>query len=261
MLHLTASSKYNKTPLSIMTQILSRFFRGILFQLWFTLCSQKQRVETQNGMQLILHPHRARLNIHKDGRGTQELFSLAVFYVGWFFGSWLLLWSRSYCNDPLPAPAVNLLAFTWKKQAKPKPPAEWQKPFPFVYDCHQQHRGSESSSTSHHLSWPFTIKRWLIYSILNPSLLSLHITNTLLTLKEAQGNSPRCTLAMSLHCHQCVQPQGHPKTLHIASAEADPTPERSDAVLTGDGSASDHWHLQHACCTRVPGSLKILWYK
>lgn len=59
ILHITTSSKHNKTPLPIMTQIPGRFFKGILFQLQFPFCSQNQRQETQNGRQVNLHLRRA----------------------------------------------------------------------------------------------------------------------------------------------------------------------------------------------------------
>lgn len=65
-----------------MTQILSRFFKGILFQVWITLCSQEQRQETQNGTRVILHLHRARLNIKGWQRDIGGTLLLGVF-LGW----------------------------------------------------------------------------------------------------------------------------------------------------------------------------------
>lgn len=145
MLYLTASSKYNKTPSSsIMTQILSRFFKGILFQVWITLCSQEQRQETQNGTRVILHLHRARLNIKGWQRDIGGTLLLGVFFrlVGCFFES------SSYCNDPLPAPAVNLLGFYMKKASKTQT-TSWMAE---AFSPHQKHRRLESSSSYDHLS-------------------------------------------------------------------------------------------------------------
>lgn len=64
-----------------MTQIPSRFFKDILFQLYITLCPQEQRQETQNGTQVILHPHNARLNIQGWQRDTGG--TLLGIFLGW----------------------------------------------------------------------------------------------------------------------------------------------------------------------------------
>lgn len=113
---------------------------------------------------------------HRRDTPSWQFFRL----VGCFFGS------SSYCNDPLPAPAVKLSELLHEKN-KQNPNHQLNGK---SFSPRQNHRRSEPSSSYDHLSWSFTIKRWLIYSILNASLLSIQITDTLLTLREAQVAVP-----------------------------------------------------------------------
>lgn len=145
-----------------MTQILSRFFKGILFQLWVLKKTETKDTKwnTSNSA-----PSQSQAQ-HTQGwqKDTGDLLPGGFFrLVGCFFGS------SSYCNDPLPAPAVNFLCFYMKKaskiqttcwMAKALPPCIWLPP------------ETQRIRTKLKL-WPplltTYIRRWLIYSISNPA--------------------------------------------------------------------------------------------
>lgn len=163
--------------------------------------------------------------------------------------------SSSYSSDALPAPAVYLLGHLHKKRNPNKIQiTSWTvKAFaPCLWLPRETMRIRIKSNSRKPFLTIYHQKTADVSSI--QSQLAIHITDTLwvpllpasiLVLKE--GNSPMCRLARSLHCQQYGQPQRHPKTLHIANAEADASPECSDALFGDPGSAHrSHWHLHHA---------------
>lgn len=220
-----------------MTQIPGGYFKGILFQLRFAFCSQKPATgdtkrETSKPAPLQSQAqhtqgwqrHTGALLPCMDGQ-VWQIRQGQPLHLWVFFGLvGLLFASSSSCNDPLPAPAVHFLGTHMKKKKTNKTQTNsWMvKVFAPLYTTttkskeDQNQAQVKTTSPEHLLSKD---GRFILYSIPACWPFKSQTPSESRSSQHPSQSKRRCRLARSLHCQLYVQPQRHPKTLRIVSAE------------------------------------------